>query len=133
MSNFLVTRRSLLKAVIAAPAVIQYGHLMPVQALPLPYLPGDLIKFEIGTWKATGWYAITEPLRRIDGQYLVFRKYQFSQTDEEARVPARLCSLFHGLPGNRVNNPSMRHKLIREPGQIGLRYAEDNEGDQSNG
>lgn len=125
MGGLILTRRSLLKGLVAAPAVIQYGHLMPVHALPLPYMPGDLINFEAGTWKATGWYAITEPLRRIEGQYLVFRKHQFSQTDEEVRIPARLCSLFHGLPGNRVNNPSMRHRLIREPGRLGLRYPED--------
>lgn len=38
--------------------------------------------------------------------------------------PAEL-KLFEGLPGNRVDNPSMRHRLIATPGRIGLRYPED--------
>lgn len=33
--------------------------------------------------------------------------------------------LFHGLPGNRVDNPSMQHRLIRAPGRLGLSYPED--------
>jgi hypothetical protein len=33
--------------------------------------------------------------------------------------------LHEGLPGNRVNNPSMRHCLIETPGHLGLRYPED--------
>lgn len=33
--------------------------------------------------------------------------------------------LFEGLPGNRVDNPSMRHRLTRDRGTIGLRYPED--------
>lgn len=119
-----LTRRTLVKALAAAPAVIQYGHLMPVQALPLPFLPGDLINFDAGTWRATGWSARCEPLIRVEGRHLVFRRYQYGG-DNEIRVHERHCSLFHGLPGNRVNNPSMRHRLIQEPGRIGLRYPED--------
>ena len=125
MSAILINRRGLLKGLIAAPAVIQYGHLMPVKAAPLPYLPGDLINFAVGTWRATGWYAICEPLRRVEGQHLIFAAHHYNPNNEEVRIPARFCSLFHGLPGNRVNNPSMRHKLIREPDHIGLRYPED--------
>lgn len=121
----MILRRDFLKALLAAPAVIQYGHLMPVQAMPLTYLPGDLINFERGTWKATGWYAVCEPLRRIEGQYLVFAEHHYNPENREVRIHARHCSLFHGLPGNRVNNPSMRHRLIAAPGQLGLRYPED--------
>lgn len=121
----MITRRFLIKGLVATPAVIQYGHLMPVQALPLPYLPGDLINFDIGTWKATGWSARCEPVRRIEGQYLIFKRWKYSAGNEEVRIHSRYCSLFHGLPGNRVNNPSMRHKLIRTPGQLGLHYPED--------
>lgn len=119
-----LSRRSLVKALVAAPAVVQYGHLMPVQALPLPYMPGDLINFDIGTWKATGWSARCEPLIRVEGRHLIFRESQYGAYGE-VRIPEWFCGLFHGLPGNRVDNPSMRHRLIREPGQIGLRYPED--------
>lgn len=118
------TRRDFLKGLLAAPAVVQFGHLMPVSAGPLPYLPGDLINFETGTWRATGWYAVCEPLIRVDGRHLIFRRRHYGEYSE-VRIPARHCSLFHGLPGNRVNNPSMRHKLVREPGRIGLVYPED--------
>lgn len=120
-----VSRRFVLKGLIAAPAFVQYGHLMPVQALALPYLPGDLIEFHRGMWRENGWSAICEPVRRVEGQHLVFRRYAYSEPDNEIRIHARYCSLFHGLPGNRVNNPSMQHRLIREPGRIGLRYPED--------
>lgn len=118
------SRRQFLKGLIAAPAVIQYGHLMPVQALPLSYMPGDLIDFDIGTWKATGWSARCEPLIRAEGRYLVFREHQYGAYSE-VRIPERFCRLFHGLAGNRVNNPSMRHRLIHTPGQLGLSYPED--------
>jgi len=97
---------------------------MPVSAGPLSYMPGDLINFDVGTWRATGWSAICEPLRRIEGRYLVFAERHYNE-NREVRIHARHCSLFHGLPGNRVNNPSMRHKLLRTPGQLGLRYPED--------
>src|SRR5690606_25011638 len=110
---------------LAAPFVAQYGWLMPVKAGPLPYLPGDLINLKSGTWKATGWYAICEPLRRVEGQYLVFAKHHYNPENEEVRIHTRHCELFHGLPGNRVNNPSQRHRLIREPGRIGYRYPGD--------
>jgi hypothetical protein len=83
-----------------------------------------VIDFDIGLWRAIGWYAVCEPLRRVEGQYLIFRKHQFGE-DSEVRIHERHCNLFHGLPGNRVNNPSMRHRLVREPGCIGLRYPED--------
>lgn len=120
----LSTRRDFLKGLIFAPAVVQYGHLMPVSAGPLPYLPGDLIDFDIGTWRATGWYARCEPLIRVEGRKLVFRKHQYGEYSE-VRIPAHHCSLFHGFAGNRVNNPSMRHRLIRRPNCIGLAYPED--------
>jgi len=120
----IISRRSLLKGLIATPAVVQYGHLMPVKAETLSYLPGDLINFESGTFKATGWYAVCEPLRRIDGQYLIFREHHYGEYSE-VRIHARHCSLFHGLPGNRVNNPSVRHRLVSQPGRIGLAYPED--------
>ncbi len=119
------TRRSVLKGLLAAPAVIQYGHLMPVEALPLSFLPGDLIDFKPGLWRATGWYAICEPVRRIEGQYLIFARSHYNPNNEEVRIHSRHCDLFHGLPGNRVNNPSMRHRLVRNPGQLGFRYPED--------
>lgn len=118
------TRRAFLKGLLAAPAVVQFGHLMPLSFDPLPYLPGDLISFAIGTWRATDWYAICEPLLRVEGRHLIFREHQYGEYSE-VRIPARLCSLSHGLPGNRVNNPSMRHRLIRQPGRIGLGYPED--------
>lgn len=120
-----VTRRLFLKGALAAPFVAQYGWLMPVKAEPLPYLPGDLINFKLGTWKATGWYAICEPLRRIEGRYLVFAEHHYNPENREVRIHSQHCELFHGLPGNRVNNPSQRHRLIRDPGQIGYRYPED--------
>lgn len=118
------TRRDFIKGVLAAPAVVQFGHLMPLALEPPPYMPGDLINFERGIWRATGWFAVCEPLRRIEGRHLVFREHQYGEYSE-VRIHARHCTLFHGLPGNRVNNPSMRHRLIREPGRIGLRYPED--------
>jgi hypothetical protein len=117
-----LSRRFVLQGLFAAPAVIQYGHLMPVRAEPLPYLPGDLIEFSRDIWRETGWAAVAEPLRRIEGKTLVFGRAAWG---DEIRVPVRLCSLSHGLPGNRVNNPSMRHRLIRTPGTLGLRYPED--------
>lgn len=119
-----ISRRFVLKGLIAAPAVVQYGALMPVAAEPLHYFPGDLIDFSCDTWRSTGWSAVCEPLVRIEGKHLIFREHQYGEYSE-VRIPARLCSLFEGLPGNRVNNPSMRHRLIRTPGQIGLRYPED--------
>lgn len=124
MSKLTSTRRDFLKGFLATPAVVQFGHIMPVSAGPLPYMPGDLIGFDVGTWRATGWYAICEPLRRIEGRYLVFAERPYNPEKREVRIHARHCSLFHGLPGNRVNNPSMQDSLIRVPGQIGLSYRE---------
>lgn len=120
-----ITRRAFLRSALAAPFVAKASLLMPVQATPLAYMPGDLIGFDIGMWKATGWSARCEPVRRIEGQYLVFKKYHFDPRNEEVRIHQKHCTLFEGLPGNRVDNPSMAHRLIRRQGHIGLAYRED--------
>lgn len=120
-----VSRRAFLRGLFAAPFVAKAEWLMPVKPLPLLYLPGDLINFKGGMWQDIGWWAVCEPLLRVDGQNLVFRKYQHGDRTSEIKVPARYAELFHGLPGNRVNNPSMHHRLIRNPMTLGLAYPED--------
>lgn len=122
-----VSRRSFLRGlvgIIAAPAIVRAELIMPVRPLPLPYLPGDLVNFKVGLYRATGIYAVCEPVRRVERSHIVFVQ-GYGQLRREVRVPAEFVELFHGLPGNRVDNPSMRHRLVRQPGRLGLSYPED--------
>lgn len=117
-------RRSFLRSLFVAPAIVRIGALMPVVA-PMPsFMRGDLVNFGPGMWQAIGWHMVCEPVRRVERDALVFRRYQYGHDASEVRVPLKFCDLFHGLPGNRVDNPSMRHKLIRHHG-FALRYADD--------
>lgn len=117
-----VDRRNFLRGLIAAPFVVRAEWLMPIKPLPLPYLPGDLVNFKSGMYRATGIYAVCEPVRRVEGNFIVTSG---CGGNGEIRVAAEWVELFHGLPGNRVNNPSMRHRLTRNPDGLGLAYPED--------
>lgn len=121
----MTTRRSFLRGLFAAPFIAKAEWLMPIKVAPLPYLPGDLINFGSGMSQEIGWFAVCEPLRRVEGRHLIFSRYQFGDRTEEVKVPAKFATLFHGLPGNRVNNPSMQHRLTKLPGTFGLAYPED--------
>ncbi len=117
-----VSRRSFLLGLLAAPFIVNSEWLMPIKPLPLPYLPGDLVNFKIGMYRATGLYAVCEPVIRVERSHVITRG---CGGHGQMRVPAEYVELFHGLPGNRVDNPSMAHRLIRRPGRLGLAYAED--------
>lgn len=120
----MTTRRSFLGGLLAAPFVAKAEWLMPVRSLPLPYLAGDLVQWRPGTI-VTDHHSImlcAEPVRRVGRDYVVVAPGFGNRP--EYKVPAHLIDLFHGLPGNRVDNPSMRHKLFR-PAGLGLHYPED--------
>jgi hypothetical protein len=117
-----VSRRSFLRSLLAAPFVVNAEWIMPVRVAPLPFLRGDLVDFKIGMYRATGLYAVCEPVLRVERAHVVTTAC--GGQNGEMRVPAQFVELFHGLPGNRVDNPSMAHRLIRRPG-LGLAYPED--------
>jgi len=117
-----ITRRGFLSGFIAAPFVAKAEFLMPVRQLFVsPMMVGDLVNIDRRLWREMGISAYTGPIRAIIGDRAVISQ----SCGRTATVPFRYLSLFEGLRGNRVDNPSMRHKLIREPGKIGLAYPED--------
>lgn len=118
-----VTRRGLLRSALAAPFIVQFAGLMPVKAAALDYLPGDHLSFNSGMFRETGFYAVSGHVKRVEGQHVVISDY-YSPAGER-RIHGKWTRLFHGLPGNRVDNPSQRHRLIRAPGRLGLAYPGD--------
>lgn len=120
-----LTRRAFLVSLLAAPFVAKAELLMPVRALVLePLMAGDHVAFHRDTWRRHGIYAICEIVKRVEGEFVVTTAPS-ARPNEELRVPRTAVSLSHGLPANRVNNPSMRHRLVQVPGRIGLIYPED--------
>ena len=101
-------------ALLSAPALVRASVLMPVKVAALDYLPGDHLSFEPGMYRATGFFAVSGHVKRVEGQHVVL-----SHFGDEVRIHGSWTRLFHGLPGNRVDNPSQRHRLFRPPGRIG--------------
>ena len=64
-------------------------------------------------------------MRRLVGDTVFIDGGGYGRYSGEVAIPAHWLRLFEGLPGNRVNTPSMRHRLIRVPGTLALRYPED--------
>ena len=119
------SRRSFLRGLLAAPFVAKAEWLMPVRALPIPYLAGDLIRWRPGVIAPDTMSIMlcAEPVIRVERDCVVVAP-GFGSGKREHKVAGHLIDLFHGLPGNRVNNPSMRNRLVR--GQFGgLAYPED--------
>jgi len=119
------TRRSFLRGLLAAPFIAKAEWLMPVRPLPLAYLSGDLICWRQGVIAPDHLPIMlcAEPVHRVGRDYVVVSP-GFGVNRSEYKVHASLIDLFHGLPGNRVNNPSAKHRLV--PGRYGgLAYPED--------
>lgn len=121
----MTTRRSFLRGLFAAPFVAKAEWLMPVKVAPLPYLAGDLVRWRPGIIAPDDLPIMlcAEPVVRVGPDYVIVAP-GFGHR-HEYKVAGHLVDLFHGLPGNRVNNPSVQHRLIREPGRLGLSYPED--------
>lgn len=117
-----IGRRSFLRGLLAAPFVVHAEWIMPVRAAPLSYLPGDLVNFKNGLYQETGLWAVCESVRRVERAHVITTG---CGGHGEMRVPAKFVELFHGLPRNRVDNPSMQHRLMRDPEYLGLAYPED--------
>lgn len=117
------TRRRFLSGLLAAPYVARLGVLMPVTSLVL-FERGDLVSSASEAFRGPHGFIGARVVLGVRGSRLLVHNNSFGgrQVDE---IPARAATLFHGLPGNRVNNPSMRHRLIRYPGRLGLAYPED--------
>ena len=121
--SLLVSRRVLIGGLIAAPFVVRSTGIMPVKAATLEYLPGDMLSFENGMYRETGFYAVSGHVRRVDGRHIIVADPH--SPGGERRLHSRWTKLFHGLPENRVDNPSQRHRLFRPEGRIGLSYPGD--------
>jgi hypothetical protein len=124
-ANMRISRRFFLRGMIAAPFVVKAEWLMPVKPQPIPYLAGDLIRWRSGVIApdTCSLMLCAEPVVRVERDGVVVAP-GFGSGRREHKVAAHLIDLFHGLPGNRVNNPSVRHRLV--PGLYGgLAYPED--------
>ncbi len=118
-----IDRRSFLRGLFAAPFIVRAEWLMPVKVLPAAFMPGDLVRWRDGVITDLPIMLCAEPVWRVGRDYVVV-KPGFGDRPEW-KVPASMIDLFHGLPGNRVNNPSMKHRLVTKPGRLGLAYPED--------
>lgn len=119
----MLNRRSLLRGLLSAPFVARAEWLMPIKVLPLPFLAGDLVRWKAGVITDLPIMLCAEPVVRVEGQHVVVSP-GFGHR-REWRVPGSMVDLFHGLPCNRVNNPSMRHRLVRSADGWGLSYPGD--------
>lgn len=122
-----ITRRSFLAGLFAAPAIVRASVIMPVQTIiiPPPFMVGDTIDVRPGAWKALGVYVLTGRVRRLEGDNVIIGNGYYGTHFGEVAIPHSWVKLDEGLPGNRRNNPSMRHRLIRNERSWGLMYPED--------
>lgn len=118
-----INRRSFLRGLLSAPFVAKSEWLMPVKPLPLPYMAGDLIRWRPGIIAPNDCALMlcAEPVIRVERDGVVVAP-GFGPRREH-KIAGHLIDLFHGLPGNRVDNPSARHRLVQ--GRFGLVYPED--------
>ncbi|WP_376957701.1 hypothetical protein ABNQ39_11270 [Azospirillum sp. A26] len=123
----MLTRRSFLAGLFAAPAIVRASVIMPVQTIiiPPPFMVGDTIDVRLGAWKALGVYVLTGRVRRLEGDNVIIGNGYYGTDFGEVAIPRSWVKLDEGLPGNRINNPSMRHRLIRNERSSGLMYPED--------
>ena len=122
------TRRSFLTGILAAPFILRTGLAMPVRPNILttpPFLRGDLVDCRRPHVTKPGTFIGARILDRVEGDTAWCWNNCYGPHLGMEAVPLREIVLFEGLPGNRVDNPSMRHKLFRPSGRIGLAYAED--------
>lgn len=121
-----ISRRSFLRSLLAAPFVVHADALMPVRPLPVAFLPGDLIRWRPGLIVPNEYSIMlcAEPVRRVGRDYVVVSP-GFGSNVPEYKVPGHMVDLFHGLPCNRVDNPSARHRLVRNQEGYGLSYPGD--------
>lgn len=119
-------RRYFLRGLFVAPFVARAEWLMPVKPLPTHYMVGDLIRWRPGVVlpNTMGLSLCAEPVCRVGRDFVVVSP-GFGSDRPEYKVPAHMIDLFHGLPGNRVNNPSARSRLMQKPGSFALCYPED--------
>lgn len=127
-----------LTTAFAAPAIVRAESLMKLWVPPAPklivlddpwrtYLPGDLCNFVRGavpreqqTMLSIGAVVVVSD---NGGPTVTVLDHGFPGKPVE--YPRFGLELFHGLKGNRVNNPSMKDRLIRRQGHFGLAYPED--------
>lgn len=122
-----ITRRSFLAGLFAAPAIVRASVIMPVQAIILPpsLMVGDTIDVLPGAWKALGVSVFTGRIKRLEGDNVIVWNGYYGSYHGDVAIPRSWVKLCEGLPGNRRNNPSMRHRLIRNERSWGLMYPED--------
>lgn len=119
----IITRRLFVGGLIASPLVVRLASIMPVKAAALDYLPGDHLSFNTGMYAETGFYAVSGHVRRVEGRHVII--HDPYSPGSERRIDGRWTRLFHGLPGNRVDNPSQRYRLTRNSEGLGLSYPGD--------
>ena len=112
-------RRDFLKGFFASPAVVLPAS---AKATKPRFQAGDLVNYAGPIPHPQSFIGAKGVAYVHDG--VVFLRPHSYRDPYEAYSSEHL-KLFEGLPGNRVDNPSMRHRLIREAGRIGLRYPED--------
>ena len=110
----MLTRRGFIIGALAAPFVARLGLLMPVREAQYGFMRGDL---------AHGSFAGARVVDRVEGRKVFLWNNAYGSHRLSEPFQASKVELFHGLPGNRVNNPSMQHRLVRAPNEIGFRYA----------
>lgn len=123
-----ITRRAFLGSLLAAPFIARADLLMPVRSI-VPALPaflrGDQVDTLPGAWKACGASFGGIVVRTEGSDVIVVGGTYYGDDRDRRRIPRQWVRLCEGLPGNRVNNPSMRHRLVRRPGAVALAYPED--------
>lgn len=117
-------RRSFLIGVAASPALL----LVPAFTAPeVRFLPGDLVNFKAGVVPREEQTMLpvgaTQVVADNGGSTVTLRDHGCRGTCVE--YPRYGLELFEGLPGNRVRNPSTRHRLVRGDNWHGDAYPED--------
>jgi len=124
------SRRGFLGLLLATPLIVRPGIMMPVKPALIPpappaFLPGDLVSFVQPHVSTPGSFIGARVVDRVEGVTAYVWSGSYGHWRAAEPVPVATLTLFEGLSGNRVNNPSARSRLIHAPGELGLRYAED--------
>lgn len=122
------TRRFFLKGLLAVPFIARLGATMPVKPviiLPPKFMRGDLVNTHRSAFRSPYGFIGSRMLERVEGETAFVWNNCYGAGRAVEAVPVAALDLFHGLPGNRVNNPSMRNRLIRDASGFGLSYPED--------
>lgn len=122
------TRRNFLTGLLAAPFILRTGLAMPVRPNVFttpPFLLGDLVDCRRPHVTKPGTFIGARIFHSIDGDHALCWNNSYGPARALEAVQLRELVLFEGLPGNRVGNPSMRHRLYRPSGSIGLSYPGD--------